>query len=418
MRGGANVYSLPENLFSRAMCAVMADQSSHRFLVGTNSYKKENEVHLINYSEDSNRIDQESVFQIENGEIWTLSSSPYDRNVFACGLQSTKEGQNDHVVNLYDIQEVKESHKDFDKKCLKVKSQLKASSESQAHQNQIHSIQWEDTEYSEGQISKELVTADNDRINIWDLKTSQIKASLDPKTFFTNSQDEESLNECTVVKRDPHHKNLLCVGVEKGFIQIDQRVATGKNQDSILQKRAHSDLIMDLDYNPNKLNTIATCGQDSVLRFWDLRKIDKSILEFEEDSHWISKVKFNKFHDQLLITGCTSTFVSLYRASSVSQMPLSNVNLNDLNTTNTFMMTSMTMPDDGYGPETSRMMTQTHRGEGEDLQDKLVQRYELEDSVHVIDWSASDAWIFAGVSYNGTFFLNVVPSKEKYKILL
>ena len=47
-----------------------------------------------------------------------------------------------------------------------------------------------------------------------------------------------------------------------------------------------------------------------------------------------------------------------------------------------------------------------------------MQRYELEDSVHVIDWSAGDAWIFAGVSYNGTFFLNLVPSKEKYKILL
>lgn len=44
------------------MCSVMADQENHRFLVGTNSYKKENEVHLINYSEDSNRIDQESVF--------------------------------------------------------------------------------------------------------------------------------------------------------------------------------------------------------------------------------------------------------------------------------------------------------------------------------------------------------------------
>ena len=52
------------------------------------------------------------------------------------------------------------------------------------------------------------------------------------------------------------------------------------------------------------------------------------------------------------------------------------------------------------------------------MKDKLVQRYELEDSVHAIEWSASDAWTFAGVSYNGTFFLNVVPSKEKYKILL
>lgn len=100
---------------------------------------------------------------------------------------------------------------------------------------------------------------------------------------------------------------------------------------------------MDLDYNPNKLNTIATCGQDSVLRFWDLRKADKAVLEFEEDSHWLTRVKYNKFHDQLLLTGCTSTFLSLYRASSVSQMPLSGMNINDLNTSSTFMMTSTYM---------------------------------------------------------------------------
>ena len=99
-------------------------------------------------------------------------------------------------------------------------------------------------------------------------------------------------------------------------------------------------------------------------------------------------------------------------------MPLNQAHLADLNTTNTFMMTSMTLPD-GYGPETERMAMNTQRGEGEEnKQDLLIQRYELEDSVQAIDWSAADAWIFAGVSYNGTFFLNLVPSKEKYKILL
>ena len=51
-------------------------------------------------------------------------------------------------------------------------------------------------------------------------------------------------------------------------------------------------------------------------------------------------------------------------------------------------------------------------------EDLLIQRNELEDSVMSIDWSAGDAWTFAGVSYNGTFFLNMVPSKTKYEILI
>eukprot|EP00349_Pseudokeronopsis_sp_Brazil_P002050 CAMPEP_0202962576 /NCGR_PEP_ID=MMETSP1396-20130829/6689_1 /ASSEMBLY_ACC=CAM_ASM_000872 /TAXON_ID= /ORGANISM="Pseudokeronopsis sp., Strain Brazil" /LENGTH=48 /DNA_ID= /DNA_START= /DNA_END= /DNA_ORIENTATION= len=35
----------------------------------------------------------------------------------------------------------------------------------------------------------------------------------------------------------------------------------------------------------------------------------------------------------------------------------------------------------------------TARGGGvEESQDQLIQRYESEDSVHAVDWSASDAW--------------------------
>lgn len=39
------------------MCAVLADQEKHRFLIATNSFKKQNEIHIINYSEEANRID-------------------------------------------------------------------------------------------------------------------------------------------------------------------------------------------------------------------------------------------------------------------------------------------------------------------------------------------------------------------------
>lgn len=76
------------------MCAVLADTLNHRFLIGTNTIKRENEVHLINYLEDSNRIDQEAIFSIDNGasEIWSMSASPYNKDVFACGLHRLKEG--------------------------------------------------------------------------------------------------------------------------------------------------------------------------------------------------------------------------------------------------------------------------------------------------------------------------------------
>ncbi len=97
---------------------------------------------------------------------------------------------------------------------------------------------------------------------------------------------------------------------------------------------------------------------------------------------------------------------------SVSSVPL-NSTFADLNNTTT-LMTSMTM--DMF--DTPRDSNTPGVPAGEKLQDCLIQRYELEDTVCSIDWSGSEAWVFAGVSYNGTFFLNLVPSKEKYKILL
>lgn len=48
---------------------------------------------------------------------------------------------------------------------------------------------------------------------------------------------------------------------------MDQR--SGKETCSIL---AHEDLCLSIAYNPNKLNTIASCGADSATRVWDLRK--------------------------------------------------------------------------------------------------------------------------------------------------
>lgn len=102
----------------------MADTENHRFILGTNSFKRENEIHLINFSEDSNRIDQEAIFSFDNGnsEIWTLSASPYNKEVFACGSHSIKEGTNQ--VNVFDISQVAEASKDFNKKPLKTKLTL------------------------------------------------------------------------------------------------------------------------------------------------------------------------------------------------------------------------------------------------------------------------------------------------------
>ena len=73
-----------------------------------------------------------------------------------------------------------------------------------------------------------------------------------------------------------------------------------------------------------------TGGQDGAIRFWDLRKTDRAVYSFEDEHHWITSVKYNRFHDQLILSGSTSTYVSLYKATSVSSLP-SNSAISDLN---------------------------------------------------------------------------------------
>jgi len=149
----------------------MADTENHRFLLGTNSFKRENEIHLINYSEDSNRIDQEAVFSFDNGnsEIWSISASPYNKDVFACGSHNVKDDSNS--LNLFDLSSSLETSKDFNKKILKPKLTLGKD----LHRSNIHSLVWEDCEPSSSGVGgcsqpKEIISADSEKAVVYDLQ--------------------------------------------------------------------------------------------------------------------------------------------------------------------------------------------------------------------------------------------------------
>jgi len=181
---GSNSFTLPENLFTKTLSAVIADKESHKFLVGTNSFKNENQVYVLAYSEDQNRIDQEAVYSMTSGEIWSLQASPYNRNHLACGVQSSKD--HTHSVMILemkpgDLEEGGSGRKSLGRGFLKAKAELFEGD----HQFNIHSLCWEDVEEAEGQAPKELVSADKEKIVVWDLKQSQMKEKIEPAKFIS-----------------------------------------------------------------------------------------------------------------------------------------------------------------------------------------------------------------------------------------
>ena len=77
------------------------------------------------------------------------------------------------------------------------------------------------------------------------------------------------------MKRDPHNQNIIAFAYGKRFELVDLREQGAKR--SIIKDEGYvhaTQPILDLDFNPIKVNTLATVGQDSSIRFWDLRKIN------------------------------------------------------------------------------------------------------------------------------------------------
>lgn len=144
-----------------------------------------------------------------------------------------------------------------------------------------------------------------------------------------------------------------------------------KKQKAILKEP----YVRTIDINQS-IPTSFTTGDEQRVKVWDARRLDKPMLEIFHHTHWVESVRYNKFHDQLLLTSSTDSLVNLECIGSCSS-----------NTSNT-------------------------------LQDGLLKSFEeLDDSVYGAEWSLGDPWIFCAISYAGRIIVATVPQDIRYKIL-
>lgn len=50
---------------------------------------------------------------------------------------------------------------------------------------------------------------------------------------------------------------------------------------------AHQYAARDMEYNPNKTSCIVTCGEDRLVKFWDLRRTSVPVRALAGHSHWL-----------------------------------------------------------------------------------------------------------------------------------
>ncbi|SCM25220.1 protein TSSC1, putative [Plasmodium chabaudi adami] len=174
---------------------------------------------------------------------------------------------------------------------------------------------------------------------------------------------------------DPHHENVLAVVSDIHIYGYDIK----SNKPIFSTYTNHKDNITSLDFNSNIPNILMTSSKDGYIKMWDLRYLKNDFFTMNIHTHWITSININHFHDELLFTTSTDNTVKLHKLEYTN-----NLNIKD-----------------------------------KQVNYRLIKTYsDHEESVYKGAWSKTDAWVFASLSYDGRCVINSVPTEEKYKILL
>ena len=142
--------------------------------------------------------------------------------------------------------------------------------------------------------------------------------------------------------------------------------------------------------------------------------IDAPLFSFLFFRVW--QVRYNVFHDQLVLTAGSDARVVLTSAASLSSEPFGKLASDDkdnddginLAPKNFFLFLFIHPPIHCTGDEEVRSP----------LADGVIATYEEhEDSVYSAAWSSADSWTFASLSYGGRLLIHRVPRSLKHSIL-
>ena len=303
----------------------------------------------------------------------------------------------------------------------------------------------------------DVVTVDtNGHLSLWDMNTHQQVLSFDtsenpdayqnkgipqPKVLWDPHTNGNTM-AVTVPAQNQKHINMVSIfDVRCTKENWDHNPGTGTTMpsppSSVMQIGGQYPPhygIMDIDYNPNRPFMMGMACRNGTCQFYDVRLLTHPVTHTTQQpvpvcvargghSHYCTSIRYNPFHDQLVVSTGADHMSHLWRLSSCSSAPvlLPTTSLAHA-TTNTFLNDDDDDVDD-YHTNTMSPMATTNSVTNDDhhhtATNVCVQRYEYSDAVYTTAWGANDAWIYLTISYqDGKAVLQHVPSTEKYKILL
>ncbi|XP_077302861.1 EARP and GARP complex-interacting protein 1 [Arctopsyche grandis] len=416
--GNSIIYGLEHQ--SRALAPQVGENDAIRFFIGTQCLKpNSNQIHIVELEEETGAL-HTKVYQHDLGEIWHIRCSPHDASSFVSCYYNPMAGQfnmGTALLKLPNIKVISDDTADTITTSGVQKDQLEIV---QIYDVEKYGPEVKCTEFHMTETNRLAIVVDNSVV-IFDVNGTLINhIQLEGKGHLKFSGG----------KWNPHQNGQQFVAMQDTHLKsYDTRNNSPKPAWSL--DSAHNQHLRDLDFNPNKQFHLATVADDGCLKIWDYRKTKEPVFLRSDHSHWVWAVRFNTFHDQLLLTGSSDARVLLTSAASISSEAISqsqhrymdaNEELDD-----TDKDTTLQESDDSKNYESNIELsvsdsdaTPDHNGANkEKLIDGVLQYYEQhEDSVYCVEWSSADPWTFASLSYDGRLVISRVPKHYKYKILL
>lgn len=358
---------------ARCLAALEGDVDRSTFLAATTSLRATNELHVLDYNEDTSELWCPKAYSLPH-EAWALASCPSASHLdLVLATYSTAKDQRTALYRmdrLADRPSVPELAPHQSTPAAVPMTQLLHLGEGASRHGDVRAIAWNAV------LPEQVATAERRTVRLWQLSHGAAASSAAEVGAAAPPGADAEFGSC---KWDPHHAHSLALGVDHDIVTLDTR----SMKEAVAVGAAHEQRVASLDYNSNRPNAVLSAGDDYYVRWWDLRRPSAPLLALRAHSHWVTSATFNRFHDQLALSTGTDGAVKLWRAGAASSAPSADEAANEAE------------------------------------EDGLVEAFETHDTTVVgAVWSAADAWDFCSLSIDGKVAIHHVPPSVKYQILL
>ena len=150
----------------------------------------------------------------------------------------------------------------------------------------------------------ELTVLSKESISIFDLETKKLKYSTELQNHI------DSRFERGEIKPNPHENNQLyqISGSNLNLWDIREKLNSSKPSLAVEMKYR----IRSFDVNPNRPDWVSVACDDRSINTFDIREANKKYQLETAHTHWIWNLRFNPFHDRLILSSGSDNRAVLY----------------------------------------------------------------------------------------------------------